>query len=130
MHNEHPLISEIFYLQCLILGALLAFTVPIEAKNVGRSIIAGGLLHILPSVWHWYVVKNNFGVKSSHQFVNAMRRGQFIKFILTAILVIMITRLPYPLDYFIIFVTFTIMILGSLGLLAYVQSRQTDISVF
>lgn len=129
MHNEHPLIPVFFSLQCLILGALLAFTVLIEA-NVGRSILAGGLLHILPSVWHWYVVKNNFGVKSSHQFVNAMRRGQFIKFTLTAILVIMITWLPYPLDYFIIFVTFTIMILGSLGLLAYVQSRQTDISAF
>ena len=129
MHNEHPLIPVFFSLQCLILGALLAFTVPIEA-NVGRSIIAGGLLHILPSVWHWYVVKNNFGVKSSHQFVSAMRRGQFIKFTLTAILVIMITWLPYPLDYFIIFVTFTIMILGSLGFLAYVQSRQTDISAF
>ena len=129
MHNEHPLIPVFFSLQCLILGALLAFTVPIDA-NVGRSIIAGGLLHILPSVWHWYVVKNNFGVKSSHQFVNAMRRGQFIKFILTAILAVMITWLPYQLDYFIIFVTFTIMILGSLGLLAYVQSRQTDISAF
>ena len=129
MHNEHPLIPVFFSLQCLILGALLAFTVLIEA-NVGRSILAGGLLHILPSVWHWYVVKNNFGVKSSHQFVSAMRRGQVIKFTLTAILVIMITWLPYPLDYFIIFVTFTIMILGSLGLLAYVQSRQTDISAF
>ena len=129
MHNEHSLIPELFYLQCLILGALLAFTVLIEA-NVGRSIVAGALLHILPNIWHWYVVKNSFGVKSSHQFVNAMRRGQFIKFILTAILVVMITWLPYQLDYFIIFVTFTIMILGSLGLLAYVQSRQTDISAF
>ena len=129
MHNEHPLISEFFYLQCLILGALLAFTMLIEA-NVGRSIVAGALLHTLPNVWHWYVVKSSFGVKSSHQFVNAMRRGQFIKFILTAILVVMITWLPYQLDYFIIFVTFTIMILGSLGLLAYVQSRQTDISAF
>ncbi len=129
MHNEHSLIPELFSLQCLILGALLAFTVPFET-NIGRSIVAGGLLHILPNVWHWYVVKSSFGVKSSQQFVNAMRRGQFIKYILTAILVVMIIYIPYQFDYFIVFVTFKLMILGSLGSLVYLHSKQIDKSAY
>ncbi|OUU38049.1 MAG: hypothetical protein CBC09_06030 [Cellvibrionales bacterium TMED49] len=129
MHNEHLLISESSTLQYVLLVALLVFMAPLGV-DVAKSVIAGCLLHILPNSWHGYVVKSSFGFKASEKFVKAMQRGQVTKFILTAALGFIITWVPYQFNYLIVFVTFTLMIVCHISVLAYLYAKQHDTSVF
>ena len=127
MHNEHYLISELFTLQCLILSILLVFTGPF-GLDVSKSIIAGGLMYIVPNTWFGCVVKSSFGCKSAYQFVKAMRQWQVLKFIFTAVIAFIITCLPYHFDYLMLFVTFTLMMLSHVGVLAHFSSKQRNTS--
>ena len=127
MHNEHFLISELFTLQCLILLILLIFTGPF-GLDVSKSIIAGGLMYILPNTLFGCVVQSSVGCKSADQFVKAMRRWQVVKFIFTAVIGFIITCLPYHFDYLMLFVTFMLMMLSHVGVLAHIFKKQRNTS--
>ena len=118
-----PAVHKVAIIQ---LGLLLAVTTAVVTFSgyLAGSILAGGLLHLVPHAWFAHVAYRYTGAKQVQSVLRGFYWGQVGKLVLTAALVVVVVKQPYSVNFLVVFITFIVMVPIHLALVAKFLSRE------
>ena len=107
------------------LAVLLLMTAAAMACGVeiAGSVWVGGMTHLIPHAWFAHMAYRHTGARQVRRVVRGFYLGQVGKLMLTAALVVAATKLPFRVDFLVVFITFIVMVPMYLVLVAKLFDR-------
>lgn len=104
-----PAIHSVASVQLAVLLLMTAVAMVFGVEIAG-SVWVGGMTHLIPHAWFAYMAYRHTGARQVRRVVRGFYLGQVGKLILTAALVVAVTKLPFSVNFLVVFITFIVMV--------------------
>ncbi|MFL3644876.1 MAG: ATP synthase subunit I [Cellvibrionales bacterium] len=104
-----PAVHSVASAQLTVLLLITAAAMPFGVEIAG-SVWVGGMTHLIPHAWFAHMAYRHTGARQVSRVVRGFYLGQAGKLILTAALVVAATKLPFSVNFLVVFITFIVMV--------------------
>ena len=104
-----PAIHSVASVQLAVLLLMTAAAMTFGVEIAG-SVWVGGMTHLIPHAWFAHMTYRHTGARQVRRVVRGFYLGQVGKLILTAALVVAVTKLPFSVNFLVVFITFIVMV--------------------
>ena len=104
-----PAVHSVASRQLAVLLLMTAAVTPFGVE-IASSVWVGGLIHLIPHAWFAHMAYRHTGARQVRHVVRGFYLGQVGKLMLTAALVVAATKLPFDVDFLVVFITFIVMV--------------------
>ena len=104
-----PAVHSVASRQLAVLLLMTAAVTPFGVE-IASSVWVGGMIHLMPHAWFAHMAYRHTGARQVRRVVRGFYLGQVGKLMLTAALVVAATKLPFDVDFLVVFITFIVMV--------------------
>ena len=104
-----PAVHSVASKQLAVLLLMTAAVTPFGVE-IASSVWIGGMIHLIPHAWFAHMAYRHTGARQVKRVVRGFYLGQAGKLMLTAGLVVAAAKLPFSVNFLVVFVTFIVMV--------------------
>jgi ATP synthase protein I len=104
-----PAVHSVASRQLAVLLLMTAAVTPFGVE-ISSSVWVGGMIHLIPHAWFAHMAYRHTGARQVRRVVRGFYLGQVGKLMLTAALVVAATKLPFNVDFLVVFITSIVMV--------------------
>ena len=104
-----PAVHSVASRQLAVLLLMTAAVTPFGVE-IASSVWVGGMIHLIPHAWFAHMAYRHTGARQVRRVVRGFYLGQVGKLMLTAALVVAATKLPFNVDFLVVFITSIVMV--------------------